>query len=584
LHFEGGQWVDVTNDPTDPVNDIICGTVASFSEFGLGDPTGADGVVTALPDPVKPGQGITITVTDVDEDGDDQVVEFINVNVSDVDNGDVQTTSLQETGIATGIFTGVLATNYADGGTVAEDGFLGVKAGDVVTVDYTDVLNASGGTDVKSVTANVVGGVAGSLSNSRVVQEFDSRTGLRDTVRIAITDADGNANSGLAENVDVTVVNSRSGETETLSLGETGLDDGVFQIRVRTVTSPSVNEDGEFSIQAGDVLSVNYDDLAASGATVVLAGAVDVVNLFGDVQSNDKVQAFDAAFALRSAAGSETPNALQELLMDVDGSTQILAADASNILQYVVRLIDRFEVQSNFTTSQNHPFEKPVPVHTIVTLGNLEQQDGGNYFVPVRFGDREGVTSTTLEIGYGLGAKVVGVTKGSGYGSFMVAYHAEEEKVRVALAGSSSQVRGSGDVLWLEVEAGSGVLPDLSLDWVAVNGRILTPLDMAPESQDAIVEPMMPDQFALHQNVPNPFNPQTTISFDVPENSEVSIVVYSMLGQEVVRLLADQREVGRHQVVWSGRDAYGRSVASGLYFVRMNAGSFSQIRRMMLLK
>jgi flagellar hook assembly protein FlgD len=64
----------------------------------------------------------------------------------------------------------------------------------------------------------------------------------------------------------------------------------------------------------------------------------------------------------------------------------------------------------------------------------------------------------------------------------------------------------------------------------------------------------------------------------------VSIVVYNMLGQEVVRLLAGQREVGRHQVVWGGRDALGRSVASGVYFVQMHAGQFSQVRRMMLLK
>ena len=90
--------------------------MSSFSEFGLGDPTGVDGVVTALPDPVKPGQGLTITVDDIDEDTDDQAIEFINVSVSDADNGDVQTTSLQETGISTGIFTGVLATNYGGRG------------------------------------------------------------------------------------------------------------------------------------------------------------------------------------------------------------------------------------------------------------------------------------------------------------------------------------------------------------------------------------------------------------------------------------------------------------------------------------
>ena len=94
----------------------------------------------------------------------------------------------------------------------------------------------------------------------------------------------------------------------------------------------------------------------------------------------------------------------------------------------------------------------------------------------------------------------------------------------------------------------------------------------------------LPRGFRLDQNYPNPFNPQTTIRYDVPEASDVRIVVYSTLGQEVRTLIADQREAGRHQVVWNGRDALGRQVATGVYLIRMNAGSFSRVQRVMLLK
>ena len=90
--------------------------------------------------------------------------------------------------------------------------------------------------------------------------------------------------------------------------------------------------------------------------------------------------------------------------------------------------------------------------------------------------------------------------------------------------------------------------------------------------------------FALHPNVPNPFNPQTTIRYDIPEASDVQIVVYNLTGQKVRTLLAGQMGVGSHQVVWDGRDELGRRVASGTYVVDMKAGPFHQTMKVTLAK
>lgn len=90
---------------------------------------------------------------------------------------------------------------------------------------------------------------------------------------------------------------------------------------------------------------------------------------------------------------------------------------------------------------------------------------------------------------------------------------------------------------------------------------------------------------ALHTNVPNPFNPATSIAYDVPENgTPVSLRIYDVSGR-LVRTLADgAHQAGTHRATWDGRNDAGEAVASGVYFCRMQAGSFSDTQRMVLLK
>ncbi len=94
----------------------------------------------------------------------------------------------------------------------------------------------------------------------------------------------------------------------------------------------------------------------------------------------------------------------------------------------------------------------------------------------------------------------------------------------------------------------------------------------------------LPDRFALNQNYPNPFNPETVIPFSVPESGALRLSIYNVLGQEVAVLADGNLQAGFHRIVWDGKDDFGCSVASGLYFVRMNADTFTSVRKMMFLK
>jgi len=88
----------------------------------------------------------------------------------------------------------------------------------------------------------------------------------------------------------------------------------------------------------------------------------------------------------------------------------------------------------------------------------------------------------------------------------------------------------------------------------------------------------------LLQNNPNPFNPSTTIKFYTPNTSDVSIKIYDMLGREVLTLFNKQTTAGFHIVYWNGKDSRGENVASGVYLYRLTAGSFSETKKMNLLK
>lgn len=95
---------------------------------------------------------------------------------------------------------------------------------------------------------------------------------------------------------------------------------------------------------------------------------------------------------------------------------------------------------------------------------------------------------------------------------------------------------------------------------------------------------IVPDGFRLHDNYPNPFNPSTTIRFDVRQQSGVTIAVFNMLGQRIATLVDEQMAPGTYTVRWDGTTDAGAKVASGLYIYRMEAGSFVSAHKMILTK
>jgi hypothetical protein len=108
---------------------------------------------------------------------------------------------------------------------------------------------------------------------------------------------------------------------------------------------------------------------------------------------------------------------------------------------------------------------------------------------------------------------------------------------------------------------------------------------VAPGEVTGATDPSLPTRFALHGNVPNPFNPLTTIRYELPRTARISLRIFDVSGRLVAVLKDNETEsAGRHETVWRGQDQAGRQVAAGIYFYRMEAPSFNQTRRMVLVK
>ena len=90
--------------------------------------------------------------------------------------------------------------------------------------------------------------------------------------------------------------------------------------------------------------------------------------------------------------------------------------------------------------------------------------------------------------------------------------------------------------------------------------------------------------FALHNNYPNPFNPVTNITYDIPEVAEVRLDIYNVAGQKVRTLTQGLHEPGRYRIQWNATNDFGQQLSSGMYIYRIVAGDFVSVKKLILMK
>jgi hypothetical protein len=323
----------------------------------------------------------------------------------------------------------------------------------------------------------------------------------------------------------------------------------------------------------------------ADDSTVTTDTAFVRVNIYGDVSGNGTISAFDASHVLRHVVQIDTLTILQQRVGDVTGDMTISAFDASNILQYTVGLISSFPGGLG-------KIAQPEAILSAFSfrIDKAAEPDHYDLFVSVNKPSNVFGAAMTLSFDSTV-VSPLAAAKTALTDSMMMAFHFPYQKAHMALAGMRP-MNDAGDIIKFTFMLKDRNYPKnavlFTMDRFILNETDHTN-DVGGITLNVRGPAELPTVYALSQNFPNPFNPATTINYQLPEASSVTITIYNTLGQEVKRLVNEQQIAGYYSVQWNGTNHDNRSVASGMYIYRIEAAGgdgakFSQVKKMMLLK
>ena len=319
----------------------------------------------------------------------------------------------------------------------------------------------------------------------------------------------------------------------------------------------------------GDGLITASQDGKTGSAVVVVGKTKGDINLDG----GDVVNAQDAILGLQFIAKLLTPHLYQLWAADYDGSGTVLENDIQKILGDAVKAM---LPKSTFSTKS-----------ALVSLGAIEKREDGLISIPVLVRGRSDLGAGGFEISYDVNElAAVAVTPGQA-STLLMSNLSEKGLIRISSVGMDGLINGRS--VWMKLI----FRPRESLEEIpALTFANIRLFDMAAEpvgvelGNSEVVTAALPEHFQLHQNFPNPFNPATTIRFDLAAPAHVDLSVYNTTGQKVQSLVNRSLEAGIHTARWEGNDESGNSMPAGLYLCRIiiDNGAYTRINKMIFVK
>ncbi|GJM44330.1 MAG: hypothetical protein DHS20C21_11720 [Gemmatimonadota bacterium] len=335
----------------------------------------------------------------------------------------------------------------------------------------------------------------------------------------------------------------------------------------------------------------------------------------GDVSLNGELHAFDAALLFRWLVPDTTLSAQQQVLADVTCDGSPTAFDAALILQYVADLIVTFPCLEkaeplalgeasldgrNARAAGARPTANPATAlrglengEYKVSLPDFALRPGTTVRLPLLFeGAGEAFATQFLIRPESSDLRILSIEPGAvAEGTHFYSGIRPDGSARIAMGSIHELTRGVVAVLEVEI-LGDGVSTEsarLAFTEALINEQnVLGSASDAQGQIDTALVSHVPSAFALAQNTPNPFRPRTTISYQITGESASSVAtdlsVYNVNGRRIATLVSGQQVPGSYEAQWDGRDEGGRRVASGVYFYRLQAGTFTAQKRMVLLK
>jgi hypothetical protein len=230
---------------------------------------------------------------------------------------------------------------------------------------------------------------------------------------------------------------------------------------------------------------------------------------------------------------------------------------------------------------------------TLVRLGPIVPEKDGSFRIPLKGESDVELAALGFEISYDpQEVNLIEPALTSRTEGLQVFSSAKEGVQRIGIIdvhGKNSILAGEGPLIVLRgrgndlssVRIQEATLVDKGAGEIPV--EIVAQVDQDAEGSTA-KESVVFEGFSLFDNYPNPFNPETVISYSLPNASQVELSVYNLLGQKVRTLVNEHQAAGHRTVRWDGTDEEGRPVTSGVYFLKIRAGDAADARKIILMK
>ncbi|MEW5799089.1 MAG: FlgD immunoglobulin-like domain containing protein [Bacteroidota bacterium] len=332
-----------------------------------------------------------------------------------------------------------------------------------------------------------------------------------------------------------------------------------------------------FASDGPEPWKIQFDDVTYNSA-----GPIGFDAGTGDVTGNGTVSTLDAAWVLQHVTALRPFTPQQVLAADVNLShngAAVNSFDAAVMLASIVGKIPYLPWTQPPPPLTNVNADEPAPLSVIIA--SVSGNAGKIVTIPISVPQNlAGVQSAEMTVTYNASLlKVHSVSTTDLTKDFTIASNIQDGTVSIALANADALLHG-GQIITIEAE----ILQSSEAIGFTVDKILLNDESISKVTSVGGAHPEIPETYALQQNYPNPFNPTTTIEYQLPQAGFVELKVYDITGREVVTLMSQVQNAGSYRVLWNGNDTYGNKVSSGVYLYRLSAGTFTQIKKMMLLK